>query len=320
MKIEPRAPLFRDPIYDGAADPVILWNDREKAWWIFYTSRRAFGPKSGVAYVHGTDIGIASSSDGGRTWVYRGTAQGLQAEPGHNTYWAPEIIEHDGCYHMYVSYVRGIPDDWNQSRAILHYTSFDLWNWKYESRLVLSSDRVIDACVHRLPDGRWKMWYKDEVNNSDTYTAFSSDLYHWEAGPAEITDRRHEGPNVFFFQGNYWMITDPWEGLGVYKSEDAFHWKKCSNILFQPGSRRDDGTMANHADVLVHSGHAYIFYFTHPEVSYEQRHNPDFTWEYRHRRSSLQVAELTVKDGELCCDRNQVTIDLDMEEGRQDAE
>lgn len=57
MKIKPNAPLFRDPIYDGAADPVIIWNKEEKAWWIFYTNRRAFGPNCGVAFVHGTDIG-----------------------------------------------------------------------------------------------------------------------------------------------------------------------------------------------------------------------------------------------------------------------
>lgn len=313
MNIEPKAPLFRDPIFDGAADPVILWNDMEKEWWIFYTNRRAFGPKAGVSYMHGTDIGIASSSDFGKTWVYRGIAQGLHAEPGHNTYWAPEVIENEGTYHMYVSYVRGIPNDWNQPRAILHYTSRDLWNWTYESRLPLSSDRVIDACVCQLPDGRWKMWYKDEVNDSYTYTAISDDLYQWEAGPAEITDCQHEGPNVFWFQGCYWMITDPWEGLGVYKSDDAARWKRCSNILAQPGTRRDDGTVANHADVLVHGGRAYIFYFTHPEVSCEQRHDPNFSWEYRHRRSSLQAAELTVKDGELCCDRNRVLMDLQME-------
>lgn len=316
MGTEPGAPLFRDPIYDGAADPVIIWNKKEKAWWIFYTSRRALGPTFGFSYMHGSDIGIASSRDGGKTWVYRGTAQGLHAEYGHNTYWAPEVIEHEGSYHMYVSYVRGIPGDWNHPRAILHYTSQDLWNWNYESRLTLSSDRVIDACVHQLPDGTWKMWYKDESNESYTYTAFSHDLYQWEAGPAEITDCRHEGPNVFFFKENYWMITDPWEGLGVYKSSDARHWQRCSNILFEPGNRTDDGAMANHADVLVCGGHAYIFYFTHPEVSFEQRNDPGFPWEYCHRRSSLQVAELTVKDGELCCDRNQVMIDLNMgEEG-----
>lgn len=312
MKIEPGAPLFTDPIYNGAADPAIIWNGREREWWIFYTNRRAFGPNTGVSYMHGTDIGIASSTDYGKTWVYRGTARGLQAEPGHNTYWAPEIIEHEGTFHMYVSYVSGIPSDWNRPRSILHYTSKNLWDWNYESRLKLSSDRVIDACVCRLPDGRWKLWYKDEVNSSFTYTAYSGDLYRWEPGSAEITDCPHEGPNVFFFEGKYWMVTDPWEGLGVYRSEDACCWKRCSNILLEPGIRPDDGAMANHADVLVHRGHAYIFYFTHPEVSFEQRHDPDFIWEYRHRRSSLQVAELTVKDGGLICDRNRVSIDLEM--------
>ena len=25
-------PLFRDPIYDGAADPVVFWNQKEKKW------------------------------------------------------------------------------------------------------------------------------------------------------------------------------------------------------------------------------------------------------------------------------------------------
>lgn len=312
MSVEVRAPLFRDPVCDGAADPVIIWNRLEKEWWIFYTNRRAYGPNTEVSYMHGSDIGIASSSDYGKTWVYRGTAQGLAIEPGHNTYWAPEIIEHEGIYHMYVSYVRGIPDDWNQPRAILHYTSTDLWNWKYESRLTLSSGRVIDACVYRLLDGRWKMWYKDEVNDSHTYTAYSNDLYEWEAGPAEITDCPHEGPNVFFLEGSYWMLTDPWEGLGVYKSDDACHWKRCENILFEPGTRADDSAMANHADVLVHNGRAYVFYFTHPEVSFEQRHNPGFIWEYRHRRSSLQAAELSVRGGELYCDRNKVFVDLVM--------
>lgn len=311
MNIAPKAPLFRDPVFDGAADPVIIWNKTEKAWWIFYTNRRAYGPNFGVSYVHGTDIGIASSADGGRTWVYRGTAQGLAYEPGRNTYWAPEIIEYEGIYHMYVSYVKGIPQDWNCSRRILHYTSCDLWNWTFESVLPLSSDRVIDSCVFRLPDGRWKMWYKDERNDSYSFTAYSADLYEWTAGEAEITDCPHEGPNVFFFENRYWMITDPWEGLGVYVSEDAQNWKRCPNILAEPGIRQDDGTIGAHADVLVHKDRAYIFYFTHPEVSVEQRNDPEFYWEYRHRRSSLQVAELKVKEGVLVCDRDHVLLDLE---------
>ncbi|MHC1765625.1 MAG: hypothetical protein AB9869_15225 [Verrucomicrobiia bacterium] len=32
-KIAPR-PLFRDPVYDGAADSVVIWNSDVRRWWI----------------------------------------------------------------------------------------------------------------------------------------------------------------------------------------------------------------------------------------------------------------------------------------------
>src|ERR1700755_2995738 len=68
-------PLFRDPVYDGAADPTLIWNPKVKKWWMFYTNRRANVPDlKGVTWVHGTPIGIAESADGGATWKYVGTA------------------------------------------------------------------------------------------------------------------------------------------------------------------------------------------------------------------------------------------------------
>ena len=58
-------PLFRDPVYDGAADPTIIWNSKENKWFMFYTNRRANDVNSeGVSWVHGTPIGIAESKDG----------------------------------------------------------------------------------------------------------------------------------------------------------------------------------------------------------------------------------------------------------------
>ena len=66
MKTAP-APLFRDPIYDGPTDPTVIYNREEKTWWIIYTSRRATAPCQGVAWVHGTALGAASSDDGGQT-------------------------------------------------------------------------------------------------------------------------------------------------------------------------------------------------------------------------------------------------------------
>ncbi len=310
MGVIPNAPLFRDPIYDGAADPTVIWNEQEKAWWIFYTGRRAYGPNIGAAYVHGTDIGIASSNDGGKNWLFRGAARGLEFEAGRNTFWAPEVICHDGIYHMYVSYIRGIPITWYYERHILHYTSKDLWNWNYEERLKLSSDRVIDACVFEIAPGKWKMWYKDEDNHSFSYAAISDDLFHWEVTGPEITDCAHEGPNVFYFAESYWMVTDPWCGLGVYKSADVVWWERKSNILQEPGIREDDGTIGNHADVLVYKDHCYIFYFTHPEISEEDRNNKEFVWKYKHRRTSLQVAEITIENGKLACDRNNIVLEL----------
>ena len=67
MKTAP-APLYRDPIFDGPTDPTIIWNREEKAWWMIYTSRRANVPCHDVTWVHGTDLGVASSKDNGQTW------------------------------------------------------------------------------------------------------------------------------------------------------------------------------------------------------------------------------------------------------------
>ena len=157
-------------MYDGAADPVVIWNRAEKRWFMLYTDRCAKVPATdtpGVTWVHGTRIGIAESSDGGSTWSYRGTAN-IQYGEGELTHWAPEVMYHQGAYHMYLTLVPGVFTDWNHPRDILHLTSADLLTWKYESTLKLSSDRVIDACVHRLPDGTWRLWYNNERDHKLT--------------------------------------------------------------------------------------------------------------------------------------------------------
>ncbi len=300
----PKAPLFRDPIYDGAADPTIIWNREEKTWWIVYTNRRANVDCRGVAWVHGTDIGIASSSDGGQNWVYRGILQGLEFERGRNTFWAPEIIWYEGTYHMFVSYVRGVPHDWSGERHIVHMTSDNLWDWHFQSILPLTSNRVIDACIHKLPNGLWRMWYKDEVNNSRTYAADSDDLFNWHPVGSVITDCAHEGPNVFYWHGVYWMVTDPWRGLGIYRSEDCESWSRGENILDIPGNRPDDCATGRHADVLVQGDNAYIFYFTHPDRNKDIKEEVKDVYPYAYRRSSLQVAKLELDRNKLICDRN----------------
>ena len=298
------SPLYRDPVCDGPTDPAVIWNREEKCWWMLYTQRRSLGLNLGVSSVHGTGIGVASSADGAR-WLYRGTLPGLDFEPGHNTFWAPEVIWAGGKYHMYVSYITGVPQDWNWPRHIVHYTADSLWHWRFESVLPLSSDRVIDACVYEIASGHYKMWYKDEDHGSHTYSAQSKDLYHWDVTGPEITDCPHEGPNVFELDKKRWMITDCWDGLAVYETEDFVHWtRQDGNLLQSPGTRPGDGAIGNHADVLVTGGRAYIYYFTHPEFPPELRTSPGFVMTVREARTVIQAAELRVMDGRLCCDRN----------------
>src|ERR1041384_1932993 len=98
-------PLFSDPIYDGAADPVIIYNKQKKAWWMFYTNRRAtITDTTGVKWVHCTRIGIAESKDGSK-WSYLDTTDIRYRPDSGYTFWAPDVIEHKGTYHMYLTYV-----------------------------------------------------------------------------------------------------------------------------------------------------------------------------------------------------------------------
>lgn len=302
------APLFRDPVHDGASDPVVIYNRENGLHYMLYTARRADAEEEGVMWVHGSDIGIAVSSDKGNSWEYAGICKGLEYEEGRNTYWAPEVIYHEGLYHMYVSYVPGIPRDWKHPRYILHYTSQDIINWHFESRLTLSSEKVIDACIFQMPDGIFRMWYKDEANGSHTYCADSADLYNWTVKGCVIDDVPHEGVNVFEFNNKYWMITDCWSGLDVYSSDNLTDWvKQGARILEKGGTRTDDGVIANHADVAVKGDRAYIFYFTHPE----RKGNMLDDTNAGERRTSIQVAELEVRDGMLVCDRNkEITVEL----------
>jgi sucrose-6-phosphate hydrolase SacC (GH32 family) len=295
-------PLFRDPVYDGAADPTIIWNQKEKKWFMLYTNRRANASGlDGVSWVHGTRIGIAESTDGGANWTYRDTCD-IQYRLTNYTHWAPEVIEHNGLYHMYLSYVPGVFTDWNHPRWIIHLTSDNLINWKFESKLDLSSDRCIDACVFQLPDQTWRMYYNNERDGKSMYYADSPDLYQWtDSGKKVVGDRAGEGPNVFFWKGKNWMVVDNWSGIGVYSSDDLVNWKRQEkNILKEPGTGEDDQVMGGHPDIVVIGDKAYIFYFTHPEriPANKGKDGPGM------RRSSIQVAELEYVDEQIVCNRD----------------
>jgi hypothetical protein len=306
-------PLFRDPVYDGAADPVVVWNPHLKHWWMFYTNRRAnvLG-LSGVAWVHGTPIGIAESSDGGATWKPSGDVEiTLPTELAGNqpTLWAPDVRSGaDGVHHMFLTTVPGIFEDWQHPRTIVHLTSTDLRKWTYASALKLASDRVIDACVFALPGGGWRMWYNNERDHKSIYYADSADLKTWaDHGKVDgVGERPGEGPFVFQWKGHSWMLVDLWKGLGVYRSDDLLHWTaQKGDLLGTPGVGADDKVNGGHPGVVVSGDRAYLFYFTHPgragTISPQDKDSLEL------RRSSIQVVELTEKDGILSCDRNAPT-------------
>ncbi len=304
------APLFRDPVFDGAADPTVIWNEQTKEWLVYYTARRASLELKNVAYCYGTAIGIAASADFGKTWYYKGTAQLAQPDTGLNSFWAPQVFQNPGdkMYHMMVTYIKGVYENWGGQSQVFHYISRDLVNWKWLNPTGLSG--FIDASVFRMPDNTWKLWYSKGV----TYSATSKDLITWKANDvAEVKNRGHEGPVVFYFDKSYWMITDPtyddYTGLDVFRSSDATHWEYNNTILNTPGVRPDDIDQGRHADVKVVNGKMYIFYFTHPGRVYpnEKAEDPDKN-RWRYRRSSLQVAELELKNGKMICDRNKYAL------------
>jgi hypothetical protein len=247
-------PLYRDPPFDAPTDPVLCFNAETRKWLMYYTARRGNAPDApGFTWVHGSKIGIAESSDGA-TWTYKGTADisyGKDAHPTDYTYWAPEVIWHDGTYHMYLSFVPGIFADWNHPREIVHLTSRNGLKWDTVGPVDLKSDKVIDACVIQLPNGTWRMWYKDERQAKALSYADSPDLYKWETKGNAVTDYNGEGPKVIHWRGKYFLIADTWAtGQRVWSSDDCATWKP-----------QDETLIGSHGDVVISGDRAWWFYF-----------------------------------------------------------
>ncbi|MDB5127802.1 family 43 glycosylhydrolase [Mucilaginibacter sp.] len=307
IKYQPPSPLYRDPIFDGAADPVLVYNMAKKAWVMLYTQRRANVQSPGVAFCYGTAIGVATSVDNGHSWVYKG-ALDLDFEKGMNTFWAPDVVYDKGVYHMFVVYIRGVRSQWGGETQLVHYTSQNLWDWKYLGPVKLPAHDIIDPALIKLNDGKWHMWYKDQKLGSITMTAVSSDLVNWQvADKPAIGGKAHEGPKTFKFKNYYWMITDEWQGQRVYRSGDAKEWERQGLILDKPGHRNEDTPTGAHADVVISGGHAYIIYFTHPGRKTHQDDgglDKDGAYTYSSRRTSIHAAELEFDGNTLVCDRD----------------
>lgn len=296
--------LYRDAVYDGATDPRVVI-DRGGRWWMFYTQRRASAadPSPGVAWVHGSRIGVATSDDG-ESWRYDGTleptASGLVLEEGpppaavDRTHWAPEVIWDGSLWRMYLTEIDGVPDRWpGFARDIVEYDSPDLRRWTRRGPLRLSSDRVIDAAVARTSDGVWRLWYKDEAADSVTMVASSPDLQEWSLDGVAIGGRPHEGPTVFERGGFWWMIVDEWRGMGVYRSDDGARWTRQGGedaviLATTPG-----GGCGSHGAHVQHGGELW-YYFFGPAVG-----APPHPLTGESRRSAIYRVGLGVEAGEL---------------------
>lgn len=203
---------------------------------------------------------------------------------------------------MYLTYVPGTFTDWNHPRVIVHLTSKDLVNWKYQGTLKLVNEKVIDASVYKINDTLWRMWYNNEKDGKSIYYAESRDLYTWiDKGKAIAT--RGEGPKVFYWQQQSFMIVDAWKGMEVFSSNDLLNWKKQSTrILENPGKGKDDQAIGGHCDVVVNNGKAYLFYFTHPG---RRKDKPAAKNSFDDKRSVIQVAELKYLNSEIVCNRDE---------------
>ena len=302
-------PLFRDPVHDGAADPSLIWNRGENKWVMFYTNRRADLPSpdpANVAWVHGTQIGIAESADGAH-WTYAGVAE-IPYGKSDYTFWAPDVIWDAGQYRMFLTVVPGIFKDWNAPREIIQLTSADLKHWTFVQKLPLPSVRTIDPYILRVEDGTWRLWYKNENDHSYIHSIDSKDLLHWTADRIAVSDRPSEGPIAFFWKGSYWLIVDAWKGLGVYRSSDALHWTvQRDNLLATPGTMPTDRSEGHHADLVLNNGHAYLYYFVQQVGADSDPAVPESS-----HHSVLQVVELKEHNGVLTANRNRpVSVSLE---------
>jgi hypothetical protein len=275
------APLFDDPAFHGATDPFVIWNPAKNQYFMYYTQRRATLPNpNGVSWVHGSKIGIATSPDGIH-WDYLGTAKGdhdltdplaakgLGSEPGV-TWWAPCFLWKDNTMHMWVTFVDGVYNRWTGKRNIMHFTSDDGVNFKYQSTASLSSDRVIDPTVYRVGD-TWYMVYKDEAAGSPTMRSESKDLETWTNATRVTRDGSQEAPFPFQWRGQWWMMVDSLgnRGLKIYKSDNGIdNWETVTTILAdRDGTRPKDNNVGHHPGIIVQGEgdqqQCLVYYFTH---------------------------------------------------------
>lgn len=116
------SPIFTDPNYGGSCDPEIIWNEHDKWWYIYYTTRRPMLENTWLE----TPPGVIASKDL-INWEFKDYCKfdGVGGKKdATSTYWAPAIISANDTLHMFVTCKPDtIPTEgaWGGQGWIVHY-------------------------------------------------------------------------------------------------------------------------------------------------------------------------------------------------------
>ncbi len=314
------APLFVDPNYHGSCDPEVVWNPDTQRYYLYYTARRA--TRQNATYV-GTPIGVVSSADL-LDWRFEGycdfTDPATVKHTGRPdmpiTFWAPGITRVGDTLHMFVTHKDNADPPWGGKGVIRHYTAplgDPVKGWTLADPPEFTQPDPIDATiVFDQATNKHRAYYR-VGNAGGIQWAESKDLRAWTnrgrvKGDVNTLGKERfgyqEAPYVFRFADAWWMLTDPHEGLAVYRSDDGVAWTLNNTLLADGSDRPMDATMARHPSVLVTTGRALLFYHCEPNRVYGRGAPGPEQRTVEQKKSVLQVAELKLIDGKLEASRD----------------
>jgi hypothetical protein len=290
-----RAAFYADPLFDAAHDAELVWHEAEQCWWMTYLQNRYNSPLADPAgscpFCVYTDIGLASTPDAGKTWIYRGVAEGVDlpvayrnssvpaTRPPHEasqqyggaTWWRPAVIRHKGLYHGFFVYN---PDPGLAMRPgsmkIVHYTSKNMKQWEF-AEIARGDPVAYDSDVFRVgprpghPDGSWLLFSTMQgrkMSDGVPKPMESDTLYNWtECEDAQELVNVGEGPHVTGSalndattetNGFAWLN---WEGGFVARSSDKGATWQQQQADGKPGHLFVPGSSGGLTDFgLAHQG------------------------------------------------------------------
>ena len=151
-------------------------------WWLFATQRRVDDDGPGVSWVHGTDIAVATSDDGGLTWTHRGVVDGWTRARAATPSGRPRSCSPRAGSTCSSATSPACPEPLAGARA-----AHPAPRVRRPGDLGVPRGRAAELGLrHRRlrrtdrPTG-YRMWFKDEAAGSTTWCADSDDLETWGA-------------------------------------------------------------------------------------------------------------------------------------------